>query len=198
MLNNLPSDPIHSSLAVLDPHLPPPSVFKNSGTPEKHYDSLGYSSYVRIVSVLLQFLVEDRQAARQNLWALRHLLALSIYADDFLKIPTAPSVVFQPHVPKNLLEMIIKIQQITTYLLTSSTDDRFHLAVIAAASVNQPDASSGDLGRMLVELITFASADDNIRDSRILRRVLQHLFSDVSKESADQWMVLAKRLEKAG
>lgn len=198
MLDNLPSDPIHSSLAVLDPRLPPSSAFKKSGTPEEHYDNLGYSSYARIVSALLQFLVEDRPTAKQNLWALRHLLALSIYADDSLKIPTRPSVVVKPHVPKNLLEIIIKVQQITAYLLTASTDDQFHLAVIGAISANQHDASLEGLGRMLVHLVTCAKQDDNIRDSRILRLVLQHLFSDVSKESADQWMVLARRLEMPG
>ena len=199
MLEDLPSDPIDSSLAVLDPLLPPPSIYCNALTPEQLYDHRGYSAYTRVVCALLQVLADDRQVARQHFWALRHFFALSIYADDLLQIPGAPSFAFRQHTSENNLRNIITtVHQITTYLLTSPMDNGFHLNVITAASQEKTIVSLQGLGGFLAGLLTNSKRDDNIRESRILRRVIQPLLSNVSKDEADQWMVLARRLEKTG
>ena len=199
MLGAMPSDPIDASLAVLDPLLPPPSVYCRAPIPAQIYDTQGYSAYARLVCALLQVLIEDRQAARRNFWALRHFLALSIYADDLLQIPTAPSVAFQQHTSgKDLRNIITMVHQITTYLLTFPMDSGFHLKVVTAVCEGRSDVSLAGLGEFLADLITVSKGDDNVMDSRILRRVLQHLLSEVGMDEADQWMILARKLEKTG
>lgn len=199
LLYSLPSDPIDSSLAVLDPLIPPASAFTGKYFPEQVYDSEGNSSYARAVYALLHVLVEDRQIARSNHWALRHILALSIYADDFSNVPSASSAVFHSHASKsNLLVIVSKAQQLATFLLTSSLDDNFHATVIKAVSKNGDEVGLNGISGLLISLIGNAKAHDNIRDTRILRRVFQHIFATVSKDEAGQWMTVARKLEKAG
>ena len=199
MLNSLPSDPIDPSLAVIDPLLPPPSAYYDNGTvPGQLFDDRGFSTYARIVSGVLQVLVADRQAAKRNLWALRHFLALSIYAEDLLSIPAAISPAFQHTSESNLRDIVTKVHQITTYLLTSPMDNRFHLNIIAAVSGDNPELAPDSIGAFLVDLVKNWKERDGIRESRILRRVLQPLLSNVNKGEADQWIGLAKMLEKTG
>jgi len=198
ILQNLPPDPADSSLAVLDPYLPPLSFYSNFTVTGRFYDSWGYSTYARVVYALLQILCEDRQAAKHNFWALRHFLALSLYAEDLLQISTAVSSVFE-HTPENTLRGIVtKVHQITTYLLTSPTDSGFHLKIIAAISGDKLDVLLDPFSGFIADLVTKSKRHDNVRESRILRRVLQPILSNVSREEADQWMVLAKQLETTG
>lgn len=198
MLDDLPSDPIDSSLAVLDPLLPPATSFKNTNKSQQDFDSEGNSSYARIVSAVLQVLAEDRHLAKHNVWTLRHLFALYLYAEDFLTVPSATSFIFGPTTSRSYLrEIVAKLQQVTTYLLTTSLEDSFHSDVIKAASTGQTAYSAGVDG-LLVNLIIHSAQHDNIRDARILRRILQHLFSNVTKEEADQWMGVVRKFEKSG
>ena len=198
MLDELPPDPIDASLAVLDPLLPPATAFKNTNWSQRDIDSEGNSSYARIVSAMLQVLAENRHLARHNIWTLRHLSALYIYAEDFLNVPSATSFVFGPNTSKSYLrETMAKIQQVTTYLLTTSLEDSFHPGVIKAAAAGQTSSSAGIDG-LLVNLIFHSAEHDNIRDARILRRTLQHLFSNVTREEADQWMTVVRKFEKSG
>jgi hypothetical protein len=199
LLGDIPSDPIDSSLAVLDPLLPPPSSYQNEVVTKQIYDGRGYSKYARVVCALLQFLIEDRQLARRNFWALRHFLALSIYADDLLQIPTAPSVAFHQRISGNKLrDIIAMVHQMSTYLLTSTMDNGLHLKIIMSVSEDRADSSLGGLGGFLFDLVTNSKRLDLVRESRILRRVLQPLLANASIDEADQWMVLARKLEKTG
>lgn len=198
MLDDLPSNPMDTSLAVLDPLLPTGTAFKNTDESQRDFDSEGNSSYARVVSALLQALAEDRHLARGNVWTVRHLFALYLYAEDYLSVPNAPSFVFGPNTSKSYLRDIIsKLQQVTTYLLTTSLDDSFHSNVIKSASAGQATSSEGVDG-LLVNLIIHSAKHDNIRDTRILRRTLQHLFSNVTKQEADQWMGVVRKFEKSG
>ena len=198
MLDELPSDPIDASLAVLDPLLPPATAFKDTNQSQQNVDTQGNSSYARIVSAMLQVLAENRHLAKHNVWTLRHLFALYFYAEDFLSVPSATSFVFGPNTSKSYLrEIVAKIQQVTTYLLTTFMEDSFHSRVIKAAAVGETFFSAGIDG-LLVNLIIHSAKYDNIRDARILRRTLQHLFSNVTKEEADQWMSVVRKFEKSG
>lgn len=197
MLDALPSDPIDASLSVLDPLLSYPSVSNPASALDQVYDSRGFSAYARVASALLQVFTEDRQLAKQNLWALRHLLAFSIYADDLLQVPTALSPVFGRNIsPGDLRGIVSSVQQIATYLLGTATDDGFH-QVIVAISDDKP-APTDNLSKFLLDLVITSTREENARDSRILYRVLQHVFSNISKDEADQWLVLSRRLEKTG
>lgn len=193
-------DPLHASLAVIDPLLPPQSVFKNMRAAQLTYDIRGFSSYARMVSALLQVFSDDRQVARQNLWGLRHFFALAIYAEDYLNVSTSDSTAFEVSVSRqDLADVIAKAQQVTTYLLTSSADEIAHAQVIAAVSDGKFTAlERGSLSEALARVLAIAKTNDNIRESRILRRFFQHVFSDVGKDNADQWIGLARKLEKTG
>ncbi|KAJ7484301.1 hypothetical protein FB451DRAFT_1554863 [Mycena latifolia] len=204
MLDALPAGPPATSLAVLHPHLPPASVTSSaaSGAPAAH-DARGYTAYARIVAALLQALAADRRAARAHVWALRHVLALALYAEDLLAVPAAPSPVFAASSPAldrvALRELAGRAQQLATYVLTAGagTDDGWRTRVLAALTGDKPLVGGGALPGLLVELIGCARRTDGSRDCRILGRVLRHLLQDADKAEADLWMAFARKIEKS-
>lgn len=200
MLYNLSSDPIDSSLAVLDLLVPPPSVFGNIRLQSQPYDHQGRSSYARVVGALLQLFAEQRQLAKENMWALYHFLALSLYATDLLRIPSSESSpVFQALAVKSGLdETVSRVRRVSTYILTSSRDDTWRLKVVSALLEEDSKAVFNGLARFLVELIRRSSTTDSIRDSRIVYTVLQHILSDADDKEADMWIAYARRIEKIG
>ncbi|KAK0229492.1 hypothetical protein EDD85DRAFT_130041 [Armillaria nabsnona] len=194
MLDDLSSDPIHPALAVLDP-LIPPGEYTEIDPPA--CDSHGFSPYARLVSVLLFMFLEDRQSARRNTWALRHLLALSLYADDYSAYPTGSSPVFRKEALIDLEGLIVKLQQICTYLLTSASDDGWRLKVLDAVTNVQPlDETEPSLALFLRDQITKARKGDETREARILGRTLLHVLHDADKAEADRWITFARSIER--
>ncbi|KAF9458921.1 hypothetical protein BDZ94DRAFT_1068633 [Collybia nuda] len=195
MLHNLSPDPIHPSLAAVDNLIPPPSTFHEGTAATQLYDTHGFSSYARIVSALLQALVEDRKTAKQNVWALRHFHALEIYALDFQRVPSAQSPTFRDAaLSSELFTIISKVEQVTTYVLTSSADEGWRTTALNAAIGNKTE-NLGILSTFLVNVIDASRMLDSTRDSRILRNILQHIFHDVEKDEADLWMLFARKIE---
>ena len=196
MLEKLSPNPIHSSLAVVETLLLSDSAFEDPNLSQL-YDDEGYSSYARLTSGLLRVFVQDRQIAKENMWALRHFLALALYANDFLRIPWGQSPAFNRRALKaGLDDMILKVQQVTTYLLTSSPDDGWRSNVIAVVNGDKSIENSDMLARFLVDLIRNTQRLDNIREARILRNVLHHVLDKADKDEADQWVLLARRKER--
>ncbi|KAG6811117.1 hypothetical protein H0H92_008917 [Tricholoma furcatifolium] len=193
-LEQLSPDPIHPSLAVLNPLIPPSSTFTESKTANT-FDRRGFSSYARVISALLQVFVEDRQLSKNNLWALRHFQALELYAQDFISVPSANSEVFAPEaIHANLETLVSKVEQLTTYVLTSSAEGWRQSALAVALGEKASPAPAG-LATFLADTIQQSRSSNNARDSRILRNVLQHVFHDVDREEAERWMLLARRVE---
>jgi hypothetical protein len=121
MLDALPADPSTPSLAVLHPYLPPASALRPHKRPAAHA-ARGFSTYARILAGLLQALATDRRTAKeQHVWALRHVLAPAIGAEDVLAVPTAPSTVRG-------------VQQLTAYLLTAAAEEGWHTRALSGAS----------------------------------------------------------------
>jgi hypothetical protein len=198
-LDNLPSDPISPSLAVLEPLIPPASMFEGKTIPVQTCDDRGYSSYARVISGLLYVFLQDRQAAKDNMWGLRHILALALYSSDFLSVPSAPSPVFhQTALETDLSVLISKVQQVTTYLLNSVPEDGWRSEVISALLEDSKDNLSENISKFLADLIRHASKVDNPRESRILRHVLQHVLDKAELDEADRWILLARKIEKTG
>ncbi|KII91341.1 hypothetical protein PLICRDRAFT_38089 [Plicaturopsis crispa FD-325 SS-3] len=195
MLNDLTSEPSDPSLGVLDELIPPASYFTGKPVSARGHDSDGYSSYARAIVAALQLFGEDRHVAKKNMWALRHFLALLVYANDFRHIPTARSPVFNSNASPSLEDLISKVQQVTTYLLTASTDTEWHARVIRAIS-KDTSSTLDDFGGFVVEAVRNAMDRDNLRENRILYIVLQHVLGNCSKDEADQWVVFVKRIEK--
>ncbi|KAH7921570.1 hypothetical protein BV22DRAFT_1096259 [Leucogyrophana mollusca] len=199
MLDDLPSEPASPSLALLDPCIPPSTEFEDGHVSGLSCDSRGYSPYVRVVSALLQCLSEDRQLAKDNVWALRHVLVLSRYIQDFLEVPASRSGLLDGDTPVYELRNILsKTQQLTTYLLSSSLiDDGLHPKVVSACLAGGPRTNVDGLSNLLVDLIDHAKNEDTVRDSLALRAILQHLFANATKADSEQWILLARKLEKS-
>lgn len=198
MLEGIPPDPIDPSLAVMDPLVPPSSAFKSKEPPSQAFDDRGYSAYARIVSAVLLVFTDDRQSAKEHMWTLRHFLALALYAEDLQQMPSASSPVFGRNaLPVDLTDIISRVKQITTYLLTSSPDDGWLLSVVTALVDDKPADDFRGLSRFLIDLIRHAESVDTIRESRILRNVLQHIL-DVDKVQADLWILFARKVENTG
>ncbi|KAG2130479.1 hypothetical protein BD769DRAFT_1452567 [Suillus cothurnatus] len=182
MVNSLPSDPPDPSLAFVESIIPAISEFENPTISGLEFDSRGYSPYIRVTSALLAYLGDNRSIAKENMWALRHILILSQYANDALRVSATPSGLFGPDVSRSELRRLLgKVHQLSTYLL-STGDDGLHSQVVSACTSARATNSSDAL--------------DTIRDSLVLRSVLKHLFASASKTDSDQWLTLARRLEK--
>ncbi|KAG6901384.1 hypothetical protein C0995_012648 [Termitomyces sp. Mi166 len=197
-LSQLPTDPIHPSLAVITPLIPPSSSSEESGPTNGGFDKRGFSSYARVVSALLHVFIHDRQIARHNLWAVRHLLALGIYARDFVSVPGArDGRVFGDEAIHAGLEMLVgRVEQVVTYVLTTASEEGWRGAALDAVLGEEKDNhKSGPLTPFLVRTIRQARGEDCVRDTRILRSVLQHVFYDVEREEADRWVGFARKIE---
>ncbi|KAJ6599995.1 hypothetical protein DFH09DRAFT_1355983 [Mycena vulgaris] len=199
MLDTLPADPPAASLAVLHPNFPPASAISPLKRSAEH-DARGYAAYARIVTALLQALAADRRAARTHVWALRHVLALTLYVEDLRAVPAAVSPVFDAAAPAldhgALAELAGRAQQFATYLLTAAAEDGWRARVLSAVTNGKPLVGGGALPSLLVDLIESARRKDGSRDCRILDRVLRHLLQDADKAEADLWMVFARKIEK--
>ncbi|KAJ7746508.1 hypothetical protein DFH07DRAFT_962981 [Mycena maculata] len=200
MLDALPADPPAASLAVLHPHLPPASALRTPKRAPAH-DTRGYAAYARIVAALLRALAADRRAAKEHVWALRHVLALALYAEDHLAVPAAPSAVFDAAAPAldgaALAALGARAQQLATYLLTVSVEDGWRPRLLAAVTNDRPLVGGGALPGLVVDLIGCARRTERSRDCRVLGRVLRHVLQDADKAEVDLWMVLAKKIEKS-
>ncbi|KAH9959432.1 hypothetical protein BC827DRAFT_504162 [Russula dissimulans] len=198
LLSNLRLDPAIPSLAIIHPLVPPPSSFDAVEGPDCEADQQGLGVYARGVMALLYSYTENRDLARANLWALRHFLALAIYAEELLEVPSLPNPAFSRTVAKDVLQdVIVKIQQLTAYLLTTaSADDNWHVNVVTSLLNGKRNSSLEGLGAFAVDLIEFAQDEDDSLHSRIVYTVLQHVLRDASREEADRWLLLARRLER--
>lgn len=201
MLRQLPHDPVDYSLAVIDP-LIPPDVEPSTEGPEST-DGRGFSSYARIINALLRMFLEDRNLARRNLWALRHFIALSIYASDYQKVPAGVSPVFDARALAGLGEVIARVNQVTAYLLLGSLGrvaDGWRERVVKRVVEGKYGANDGrtNLEQLVVDVIRVAVESDSVLDTRVLKTVLEDVLEDLEVEEAEEWIGLARKLEKSG
>ncbi|KAG5641970.1 hypothetical protein DXG03_003844 [Asterophora parasitica] len=196
LLVQLSPDPIHPSLAVIDALIPPAVASPKRRNTSQAFDSRGFSTYARVIDALLQVFIEGRQIAKRNVWALQHFQALEVYAQDFINFPSGHSPVFGTEaIHANLESLVAKIEQITTYMLTSTGDEGWREHALTALLESKVSGSSGALSTFLVDTIHRSRDSDSARDIRILRNVLQHVFNDIDVAEADRWILLARKLE---
>jgi E3 ubiquitin-protein ligase listerin len=198
LLCNLRLEPATPSLAILHPLIPPPSSFDVAEGPDCEADEQGLGVYARGVVALLYSYTENRDLARANLWAFRHFLALAIYAEELLEVPALPNPAFSRTAAKDVLQdIVVKAQQLTAYLLTvAATDDSWHVDAVTSL-LSGKRSSLDDLAAFIVDLIRHAQDEDDSLQTRILYTVLQHVLRDASGEETDQWLLLARRLERS-
>lgn len=200
MLERFPSVPGDSSLAVLDPLIPPVSLYNETDLQTPELDASGMSEYARAVGALLLILLEDRHLAKTNGWALRHLLALALYAEDLICIPNSRSSVFAGNVSKAMLnDIMARAKQVATYVLSSSPQDEgWHTAVVNAITAEKENHGLDAVGTLVYDLVSYGMRFDTVRESCILHVVLEHTLGNASKEDAQQWVQLGRRLERQG
>ncbi|KAH9005649.1 hypothetical protein EDB86DRAFT_3177955 [Lactarius hatsudake] len=198
MLCNLRLDPATASLAILDPVIPPQSSFETAEGPDCESDQQGLGAYARGVTALLYTYADNRGLARANLWALRHFLALATYAEELLAVPSLPNPAFSRTAPENVLrDITAKAQQLTAYLLmTAATDDNWRVNAITSLLNGRRTNSLDGLASFTVELIEHAQDEDDGLHARIVHAVLRHVLRGATRDEADQWMLLARKLEK--
>lgn len=216
ILDELSPDPIDSSIAVLDDLLPTTFTSKRKITKATCADRQGFAPYARIVNGLSLAFLEDRQLAKHNLWALRHLIALSVYAQDSkntISMSGNVSPVFDERITEVLLEDVVdRVKQISVYLFKfvnvagaggdNNDDSVWRREVVErflAASPVKQVAREGlsDAQGVLFDIISHAKKADALRDTRILKIVLKSLLADgASDHEADSWIQLARKLEK--
>ncbi|GJE86513.1 hypothetical protein PsYK624_025930 [Phanerochaete sordida] len=194
MLNDLPTYPLHVSVAVLDPLVLPGDWDEESAESSSEFDRFGYSVYARVVHSLLLHYLDDRDSAKASIWALRHFQALALYAKDAIHVPSATSPVFGTNLGKVALEDIVsKAERLTAYLSNHSIDDGWFSRTVPRLTSGTIDTS--DLTEVLLGRLVGPSSD-NARESRILYSLLRHLLPDVTKTEADLLIGLARTIEK--
>lgn len=197
MLRRLPHGPIDSSIAAIDPLIPTNTDSQANGP--AYTDSRGFSSYARIVEALLRVFLEDRKLAKQNFWALRHFIALSIYASDYQKVPAGFSPIFDSKALSGLGEVIVRIQQMTAYLFLgslASAQDGWRRGLIKRVGEAKYGSGESQLEDFVSRVIGTAIESDSILDTRVLKAVLEDVLEDVEQEEAGEWMGLARKLER--
>lgn len=198
MLSIFPTEPVDASLSLRSPLLPLSALEDPPLVATENYDLYGYSSYARVISLLLDAFLEDRIVAKAHPWALRHFVALAVYAEDVLDLPNGPSEVFDAKtVSSSILQQLLhKVQQVTAYVLWDVGDGQsWHQKVTTACLDTKVQPDDGEIGKFVTTLLRSAASDDNGRDARILHAILQHILSHTSKEEGDLWMGVCRKIE---
>ncbi|EKM56485.1 uncharacterized protein PHACADRAFT_92839 [Phanerochaete carnosa HHB-10118-sp] len=195
MLSDLPTYASHPSFAVIDPLVLPGDWDDEEAESPSGLDAFGYSTYARVVLSLLLHFLDDRDAAKQNVWALHHFQALALYAKDVIHVPSMANPVFGKSVGKSALEDIVsKVEQLTAYLLNHSVDDGWFARATSRLSSGKVDVS--DQVEVLFSSLINPLAGDTTRESRVLHSILRHVLPKVTKEEADVLIGLARTAEK--
>lgn len=209
-LQELCGDALDRSIEILDPLIPPESSSSGKGKVRQasNTDRRGFSRYARTISAMTIAFLEDRQLARRNLWAMRHFFALSIYSQDLLNISSSASrsPVFDDKVTLIALSDIVsRVKQISVYTLSAGRDDGKWRAVVLDRLLNDDVRNSNvkggltSLQELVFDVVTHAKNGDVVRDSRVLKLVLEPLFKDdLDTTEADKWVQLSRKYEKAG
>ena len=202
MLSSTSTDHIDASLAIIEP-LVPPSITSASSRKarwNRSFDSSGFSPYARGVTALLHILTTDRYIARENMWTLQHVLTLALFANEVLQVPGVESPAFRGQVTavSELKDIIRLTQQVATLLLTTTGEGPWHQDIVDALSGRKLPGKSGPVGDFVRLVFEQSKLDDTVRDSLVLRTVLQHVLRNATKEDADRWIELARDIEGQG
>ncbi|TFK22367.1 hypothetical protein FA15DRAFT_681687 [Coprinopsis marcescibilis] len=208
MAEGMSSREIDPSMGVVDPQLRPAAA-KPLQSSAPLNDRYGYSSYARGVYALLQALSGDRTLAKRNVWALRHLMMLSVYAQDFQSVPGKGCPAFDERVlgvglngvgggMAGLGEVIGKIDQMVTYLLLSGEGEDWRKFVVESllAEKESVRCEMNALSHFVVGVVGVAKRSEGTRDVRVLRAVLEHVLEDAGVEDADSWVQVGRKLER--
>lgn len=201
MLSVFPAESADASVSLRSPLLPLSGLEDRPPPVEENFDLDGYSSYARIISLLLDTFLGDRIFAKAHPWALRHFVALSIYAEEVLDLPNSSCEVFDAKVvsPSILQQLVHRAQQVTAYVLSDAGDGwNWHQKVTALCVEPKSQHDVGEIGDFVVSLLQFAVSSNSPRDARILHTILQHILNHTTKEEGELWMGVCRKTETKG
>ncbi|KAJ3986996.1 hypothetical protein F5890DRAFT_1406039 [Lentinula detonsa] len=221
-LDQLNGAPISRSLGVVDELAGVASVFGSATATSNPDHTHGYARYAL---ALLQIVSDDLRLARGLLatsssswWVLRHLLVLSVYAEEVVMVPSAHerNPLFhlgmnQPGRVRRCREIIAKVHQIVAYVFASvdSTEGvrewRKDLCHILPASTDTFMPTLPSVGSLLLSSIRFAAKTDSYRDCCVLGEVLSRVFQagfgsvstdGISEEELNLWLNYARKMSE--
>lgn len=148
--------------------------------------------------------------AKQNLWAVRHLLAMSVYAGDLVDSGFGGlnwNPVFGSAVRKDdLVELKENVKKLLVYLVNSWAERGLEWrkdVLTRLASGQGRSEGFTPPQRFLWDLIEASRKTDTTREARVLKLVLEAVLASgyedrLDLSEADQWVVLAKKFEQTG
>lgn len=161
------------------------------------YDSYGFSEYARVGAALTMLLSDDRQLARDNLWAFRHLLVLQQLCSDFVSAPSWPSNVFRSDASDEVHSLLDTIAPLVIYLGGSLLSDhplQWHKNIVLRLREFNSDPvtprSAEDFVYQCYSIV--AHGPPASRNLRLLRRVMQFVLRDAETEVLDIWSGFAQ------
>ncbi|KAJ3757954.1 hypothetical protein EV360DRAFT_44950 [Lentinula raphanica] len=199
LLDTLSRSPIHRSLGVVDELAGVVSLFPSSfvATP----DINSSRAYARYALALLRIVSDDLGMARGLLlddsnswWVLRHLFALSVYAEEVVAVSDSSNVKVEnplfhlgtarPGLLRQCKEIIGKVHQIVAYTFASvesaestkgSREWRKVLCRMLSAPVDASLSKLPAVGAFTLSVIRSAVKTDCYRDCCVVREVLSRL-----------------------
>ncbi|EJD05481.1 uncharacterized protein FOMMEDRAFT_103536 [Fomitiporia mediterranea MF3/22] len=201
LLYDLPSNPVDPILAIVDPLIPPQSMWKDVPNRVRlPYDRSGLCEFARVVNSLLLVASKSRDFARQNIWLLRHFLILSLAASERRLVPSATSAFFSCNVPESILEEITtRVKALTAFLLSDVGDEDWHASLIQTyekgKNGDQTVFAYRNFPSFVLHMLESAARRDDLQESRAFCTVVQYVLNGAVRKDAEQWMTLAKRLE---
>lgn len=110
-----------------------------------------------------------------------------------------------------LRDVVSRVKQVTVYLLGSAVgqdDGGLWRKVVlenllkdgpTSGKIESPKQGMNQVQQFLWDVIAYAKEQDRLRDTRVLKIVLESVFSDaVDVGEADLWIQLSRKLEKTG
>ncbi|KZT55173.1 hypothetical protein CALCODRAFT_518938 [Calocera cornea HHB12733] len=191
-----------ADLSAFDP-LIPGSVKPSQPGKGGSCDNRGYAVYARLTQALVESLANGQSVALHPdaYWALRHLLAYSTFATDFITEPGIDNMIFGPSANIVELEKQVRlIDRIVRHTFSASVGDlpsSWHQSTISyvrkVSGVSEP--VSTPLGVAVADVYANALLDKSVLGAR----VLQQLMAQVARRSAvvdvERWLALAQNLE---
>ena len=197
ILVELPSNPLDVTLSIVNPLIPPQSLWDEDESRQASFDSAGLSEYARLVYALLSAITHERHLAKANYWFLRHAMCLSLYANDTLQLPGVENAIFSRDVESSVLQSIISRTHMLSAMLLTEVGGRWHETVtktLATGAGTHLDVVASHVCGIFLK----SASNNSIRDARVLYSTLHRLLSEATTSDTEHWMLLSRRFETKG
>ncbi|GAA5859119.1 hypothetical protein JCM1840_003760 [Sporobolomyces johnsonii] len=192
------------SLSIVEPLVPSHSDDSLFPAPSS-VDCTSLTPYPRALLALLELTSRDHALARRSLWALPHLLLLASCARDELSTSSAPTGMFGPSVPLEVLDRLVAAAEgAASYILSSACNalpEGWHASAVAHLRAKEQPKTEDKLLEVLAGLYAQARGDDARAGyaRRAVRTVLSAAlrYTEGGAQDAERWLAFAQNLTSA-